>query len=50
MKIVYALCEKCAAFNKLNCDCEECYTSGYICKNCGNYNPYDANKIFEIDK
>lgn len=50
MKIIYALCEKCRSFTKLNCECEECYTRGYICNNCGTFNPYETNNTFEINK
>lgn len=50
MKIIYAICEKCAAFNKLNCECEQCYTNGFICNNCGNFNLYETNNILEIIK
>jgi hypothetical protein len=48
LKTVYAFCEKCGAFNNLSCECEECYTRGYICKNCGHFNAYNVNLVVEV--
>ncbi|MFB0559794.1 MAG: hypothetical protein ACETWM_00990 [Candidatus Lokiarchaeia archaeon] len=49
MKTVYVLCEKCATFNKLKTECEECFTRGYICNNCGNFNQYNQENVLIIN-